>query len=92
MRWLLWLFPMTRALAQTPPQVPDQLTLEQAEAIAVKNHPQVSEALRDALGLAADLLRKPDNSRFGRALLNQLRQTSTVIGNGRCDYQTGITK
>ena len=37
------------ALAQTPPPQPvDQLTLEQAEALAVKNHPRISGALLNA--------------------------------------------
>jgi outer membrane protein len=48
MRRLLWLFPIAWALGQTPPPAADQLTLEQAEALAVKNHPQVSEALLNA--------------------------------------------
>ncbi len=44
-RWLWLLLPLAVASAQAPPK----LTLKEAEAIAGKNHPQVSAALLNAL-------------------------------------------
>jgi len=52
-RWL-WYLTAACALAQTPPAPtqppgqPDQLSLQDAEALAVRNHPQISAALLNA--------------------------------------------
>ena len=52
MRRFLWLLTAACALGQTPapppPTAPDRLTLQDAEAQAIKNHPQVSAALLNA--------------------------------------------
>ena len=48
MRRSLWLFTAACALAQTPPQGADRLTIQEAESLAIRNHPQISAALLNA--------------------------------------------